>query len=191
MMRLIPSVDYKRIPWKNGGGMLGDIIASPEGAGLDVFDWRVSTAHVGRDGPFSVFPGIDRVMKILGGSSLKLEIAGHGTVTLTTASAPFHFPGDAGTEASLGDGPIDNLNLMVRRGRFDGCMSEQQIGDEFWISPKPGGTVLMFLQKGTVSAQGGSDRQLVAEGDTLVVTSPAMLNATIPATACIVEVWPR
>jgi uncharacterized protein len=189
-MRLIRSADYQRIPWKNGGGMLGDIIASPEGAGLNSFDWRLSTAHVGRDGPFSVFPGIDRTMKIMGGVALRLEIAGMDPVTLTPESVPFDFPGDASTEAFLGDGPIDNLNVMVRRGKFGTSMRQATIRDEFWLSPQPGQTLLMFLEKGTVSAQDGSDRQVVEKGDTLVATAPVMLHTPIPAIACIIEIWP-
>lgn len=189
-MRLIRSTDYHRIPWKNGGGMLGDIVASPEGAGLDSFDWRVSTAHVGRNGPFSVFPGIDRTMKIMGGAALRLEIAGMQTVNLTPASAPFDFPGDAPTEAFLGNGPIDNLNVMVRRGKFGTSMRQATIRDEFWLSPQPGHTLLMFLERGSVGAQGGSDRQIVETGDTLVTTTPVMLHTSMPATACIIDIWP-
>lgn len=189
-MRLIRSETYKRIPWKNGGGMLGDIIAAPEGAGLDEFDWRLSTAHVGRDGPFSVFPDIDRVMVILGGTSLRLEIEGRESATLTPGGAPHRFPGDAATQAFLGDGPIDNLNLMVRRGRFDGCMGEQEVGENLRLSPRPGGTVMIFLQTGRAEATDGADRLALAHGDTLVVTSPVTLGAMAPARACIVEVWP-
>lgn len=189
-MRVIRSADYHRIPWKNGGGMLGDIMASPEGAGLGDFDWRLSTAHVGRNGPFSVFPGIDRTMKILAGTALKLEIAGMASVTLTPATAPFDFPGDALTEAFLGDGPIDNLNVMVRRGRFGTSMNQTTIRDEFWLSPLPGHTLLVYLEKGTVGAQGGEDRQIVETGDTLVATAPVMLHTQTPATACIIEIWP-
>jgi uncharacterized protein len=189
-MRLIRSADYKRIPWKNGGGMLGDIIVSPDGAGLDEFDWRVSTAHVGRDGPFSVFPGIDRVMKIVGGAALRLEIAGMDSVTLTPESEPFDFPGDAPTQAFLGDGPIDNLNVMVRRGKFGTSMRQIAIHDEFWLSPQPGHTLLMYLEKGTVGVQGGEERHIVEQGDTLVIANPVMLHVTASATACIIEIWP-
>jgi uncharacterized protein len=189
-MRLIRSADYHRIPWKNGGGMLGDIIASPEGAGLDSFDWRVSTAHVGRDGPFSVFPGIDRVMKIMGGTALRLEISGMEPVTLTPESAPFAFPGDATTGAVLANGPVDNLNVMVRRGKFGSSMHQATIRDEFWLSPQPGHTLLMYLEQGTVGAQGGAERLIIEQGDTLIATDPLMLHVTIPATACIIEIWP-
>jgi uncharacterized protein len=189
-MRLIRSADYHRIPWKNGGGMLGDIIASPDGAGLDSFDWRLSTAHVGHDGPFSVFPGIDRTMKIMGGAELRLQITGMDSVTLTPDSAPFDFPGDAPTEAFLGNGPIDNLNIMVRRGKFASSMRQSMIRDEFWLSPLPGHTLLMFLEKGTVGAQGTEDRQIVEPGDTLLATAPVMLHTPAPATACIIEIWP-
>ena len=189
-MRLIRSTDYHRIPWKNGGGMLGDIIASPEGAGLDSFDWRLSTAHVGRDGPFSVFPGIDRTMKIMGGVALRLEIAGMRPVTLTPQSAPFDFPGDAPTEAFLDSGPIDNLNVMVRRGRFGSGMRQERLTGKSALSPRQGGVILVYLETGKVIATEGTSTAELDASDTLLLEAPAILHADQPATACIIEIWP-
>jgi len=61
-MKILRSADHKRMPWKNGGGETVEIAISPQGAGLADFDWRVSMATVASDGPFSVFPGIDRTL---------------------------------------------------------------------------------------------------------------------------------
>ena len=54
-MRIIRPADLVRMPWKNGGGETTEIAVSPEAAGLDRFDWRVSMARVARNGPFSEF----------------------------------------------------------------------------------------------------------------------------------------
>ncbi|MDP1908248.1 MAG: HutD family protein, partial [Hyphomicrobium sp.] len=43
-MRILRAKDYRRMPWKNGGGETTEIAISPEGAALDSFDWRVSMA---------------------------------------------------------------------------------------------------------------------------------------------------
>jgi hypothetical protein len=48
--------------WKNSGGATWEVACSPGSDGLDRFDWRVSTARIERDGPFSMFPGIDRLI---------------------------------------------------------------------------------------------------------------------------------
>ena len=52
-------------PWKNGGGLTREIVCMPHGGGLDSFDWRVSIAHIASNGPFSTFPGVDRVITLL------------------------------------------------------------------------------------------------------------------------------
>jgi hypothetical protein len=103
------------MPWKNGGGETTEIAASPEGAGLDAFDWRVSMARVDGDGPFSLFPGIDRTLAILDGEGLRLAIEGRDPVELTRATAPLAFPADAPTGSILLGGPVTDLNVMTRR----------------------------------------------------------------------------
>ena len=62
---ILTASSYRRMPWKNGGGETVEIAVSPEGAALSEFDWRISMATVATDGPFSIFPGIDRTLSIL------------------------------------------------------------------------------------------------------------------------------
>src|SRR5690606_386633 len=63
-------------PWKNGGGETAEIAVSPAGAGFDDFDWRISTAIVAQSGPFSGFPGVDRVLTVIEGGAMELTVAG-------------------------------------------------------------------------------------------------------------------
>jgi len=119
-------------PWKNGAGLTREIAVGPRGATLDRFDWRLSVAHVDRDAPFSAFPGIDRCITLLRGSGVRLQTddgaIGH---TLATVGDPFRFAGEAPLTATLLDGPCDDLNVMVRRGRWsaeiDVLDSEQRV----------------------------------------------------------------
>lgn len=116
--------------WQNGGGTtrqiatgrlegrVGDRVEGrPEGPAAhdrDV-DWRLSLADIGVDGPFSVFPGLDRYAMLLAGRGLTLR--GDASVWQATPFVPFAFPGDAALDATLRDGlPAQCLNLMVRRG---------------------------------------------------------------------------
>lgn len=62
------------VPWKNGGGRTAEILASPAGAGLDDFAWRISTAEVATSGPFSLFPGVQRCLTVIEGGSLRLGL---------------------------------------------------------------------------------------------------------------------
>jgi environmental stress-induced protein Ves len=117
-MKLILFADLTPKPWKNGGGTTTEIAVSPEGAGFDDFDWRLSVADVASDGPFSLFPRIDRTLTLIEGKGLAMQIDGRAPVTLTTASAPLAFPGDVPVSATLIDGAIRDFNVMTRRGRY-------------------------------------------------------------------------
>ncbi len=70
---VLSPADYRRMPWKNGGGHTTEIAAFPAGAGLASFVWRVSIADVLQDGPFSPFPGIDRTLVLLEGEGMRLS----------------------------------------------------------------------------------------------------------------------
>ena len=117
-MRIIRAADCKVMPWKNGGGTTTEIAVAPEGASLSDFDWRISMAHVGQDGPFSSFPGIDRTLSVLTGSGITLAFGDGEHVRLDCSSAPYPFAADRAVEGQLVDGPIDDLNVMSRRGRW-------------------------------------------------------------------------
>jgi len=115
-MRLLRAADTRETPWKNGGGTTREIAVSPEGAGLDDFDWRVSMARVDAGGPFSIFPGVDRTLTVLSGGALTLT--GEGvSARLSPKSDPFGFSGDVEVAAVIEDGPVFDLNVMSRRAR--------------------------------------------------------------------------
>lgn len=117
-MRLLRAAQHRTMPWKNGGGTTTEIAVSPTGASMEDFDWRVSMAHVGGDGPFSSFPGIDRTLSILIGEGLDLAFGDGETVRLTRASEPYAFAADRIVTGRLVSGAIDDLNVMSRRGRW-------------------------------------------------------------------------
>lgn len=115
-MRILRGGDRTPMPWKNGGGITREVAIWPPTAALDTFDWRISIADVAQGGPFSAFPGVDRVLTVIQGTGLELTVEGLATVTLDAAAPPFAFSGDAACAAKLHQGPIRDLNLMVRRG---------------------------------------------------------------------------
>lgn len=117
-MRIIRAADCLVMPWKNGGGTTTEIAVAPEGASLSDFDWRISMAHVGQDGPFSSFPGIDRTLSVLTGAGITLAFGDGERVALDRSSAPYPFAADRAVDGLLVDGPIDDLNVMSRRGRW-------------------------------------------------------------------------
>jgi len=115
-MIFLPASRRVAQPWKNGGGVTREVAAFPPGAGMDRFDWRVSIADVGTDGPFSIFPDIDRTLTILSGAGITLDMGGD-TLRLLPGR-PVSFPGDQPAAAALLDGPVTDLNVMSRRGKI-------------------------------------------------------------------------
>lgn len=115
-MRALRLADYRRMPWKNGGGETIEIAVSPQDAGLDNFDWRISMARVESDGPFSQFVGVERTLSVLEGQGIALSIEGMPSISLGKARAPFSFDASLKTDAKLKDGAIVDLNVMSRKG---------------------------------------------------------------------------
>ena len=99
-------------PWANGGGITYEVLRSPEGD--TDFDWRVSIAEVASDGPFSPYPGVDRVLILLRGAMV-LEI--DGVSHEVSRFSPIEFAGESYVESRLSQGPTMDLNVMTRRGR--------------------------------------------------------------------------
>ncbi|MFT4158677.1 HutD family protein [Shinella sp.] len=155
MARLLRNNDHRRMPWKNGGGETVEVIVHPEGAGLSDFGWRVSMATVASDGPFSVFPGIDRTLAVLSGDGMELSIEGLGERLLTPQSTPLAFPADAPTTARLPGGPITDLNVMTRRGAFRHTLVRHVVEDAKALPASPGGRLLLALDPLGISTADG------------------------------------
>ncbi|TPI45940.1 HutD family protein [Mesorhizobium sp. B2-9-1] len=147
-MRILRAADYRVMPWKNGGGTTTEIAVSPDGAGFEDFDWRVSMARVETSGPFSSFAGIDRTLSVLEGEGIILDIAGQAPARLTTASAPLAFPGDVPTGAALIGGPITDLNIMTRRGRMAHDVERRSFTAEIRIAPRADTTLVLAVGAG-------------------------------------------
>ena len=113
-MQIIRYRDLKPARWANGGGVTRQLAAS---GGPD-WDWRISIAEVAQAGPFSTLPGIDRVITIIEGDLILLEV--DGVEHPLERYRPFRFSGDSATTASLPTGDVTDLNVMTRRRLFRG-----------------------------------------------------------------------
>lgn len=106
------AIERIAVPWRNGLGLQYEIIC--DGSLPDSWTWRISSADVTRDVPFSVFPNVDREFCVADGNGVTLNINGvdhrcePGSVTT--------FRGDDVVFATLIDGPMRALNLMRRDG---------------------------------------------------------------------------
>jgi len=100
------------VPWRNGLGVQYEIAC--DGSLPDDWTWRLSTADITQDVPFSLFSGVTREFCVADGNGVVLNINGvdhrcePGSVTT--------FRGDDVVFSTLIDGPMRALNLMRRDG---------------------------------------------------------------------------
>jgi environmental stress-induced protein Ves len=166
--------DYKRMPWKNGGGSTLELLqdALPEGG----FNWRLSIADVASAGPFSTFEGIDRQIMLINGNGMVLSFGQEAPpVVLSKPLKPYGFKGEWATDCRLIDGVIQDFNVMVRRSWGSAAVNGFDLvkDQRFTLAVAP--LVILHLLSGVVDAAGTSMR----DGDTLRLDSTAPELVTV------------
>jgi hypothetical protein len=166
----LPAATYLAVPWKNGRGVTRLVAVDPPEASLSDFRLRISVAAVVEDGPFSQFPGVDRWILTLDGAGIDLTV--DGQVVAADPGNLAYFAGDAHTVGRLRAGPVQDLNVMVRRPHHArvGVMDAQMLETRQttwvyvlrgWLGPAQAGDTLRLEPGDRVE---GEARILVVEG---------------------------
>lgn len=183
-MQIIQREDYTRMPWKNGKGLTEEIMAFPVGSTMETFDWRLSIAHVGADGPFSVFPGVDRSIVLLDGEGLRLDLPDASQQTLAPYGDPFAFPGEWVISSTNIGGPTTDLNIMTRRGRYQHHMRRER-GVEPILLEATAQTLLVFKSAASIDTSQGPiaihplSTVVLEKGEQITITSDDPLHLLI------------
>jgi hypothetical protein len=112
---VINAEQFRAMPWRNGGGVTREVMIEPPDASAESgFIWRLSVAEVNADGPFSMFPGVDRSMVVLDGDGLILEFP-MGRREQVEPLGVFRFPGEVPCSGKLIDRPVRDINAMTAR----------------------------------------------------------------------------
>ncbi|CAN5923463.1 hypothetical protein BH11MYX4_BH11MYX4_45960 [soil metagenome] len=165
MRRLVPA-EYRRMPWRNGGGTTTEILVEP-GSG-ERFVHRVSVADVASDGPFSRFEGYDRHIMLLSGDGMTLDCGSHGVIDLRAPFVPRAFSGDWDVHGALVAGPVRDFNLIVDRARASSSLEVRLLELREALPCPPGSTCIVHIIDGELSN--------ASPGDTLVVDAPCWLE---------------
>ncbi|MEN9358792.1 MAG: hypothetical protein RL095_327 [Verrucomicrobiota bacterium] len=114
-MRLIKRLDQPVCTWAGGDSI--QIAIFPEEASLARrdFDWRVSTASIRIDASFTPYPGFRRILLLLQGEGVALDIAGRRENLACQLQAIAFDGGDPVRGALLG-GEIRDFNVISRKG---------------------------------------------------------------------------
>ncbi len=130
-MRHLRPADYRVMPWKDGGGSTTEFALEPAGAGLaGPFLWRVSSARVEGAGPFSRFPGRTRLLTLLEGAGLILDIEGQGRARLKRPGQVLAFPGDAAVQATPIQGPVLDFGVISDPTRVRATLEWLSLGPD-------------------------------------------------------------
>ena len=138
--------------WANGRGATDEVVAVP---GSDLWDWRLSIAEVNEDGPFSILPGVARALVVASGKGMILNVDGMDHTVRTFEEV--RFSGDVATDGKLLEGPVRDLNLMVRRLAGLGLPELRVVRSEAGSDVSLGDAVAAVVLDGWVMIEGGPE----------------------------------
>ena len=115
--------DFKVMPWVNGRGQTTEMWRQDRDGQML---WRLSMAAVVEDGPFSIFPGVERNLTVISGPGFDLT----GAVSLRADPLkPVEFAGDVPVAAKGVTALCEDFNVMVRRGAMRAAVEVCDGGD--------------------------------------------------------------
>jgi environmental stress-induced protein Ves len=107
------------MPWANGRGTSFEIASDRNES--EKWTWRLAMAPVNEDGAFSRIECVNRFLAVVQGNGMLLSV--DRKKLQCQPMQVVRFRGDAITDAVLTDGPITDINLMIRRKEADGDMA--------------------------------------------------------------------
>jgi environmental stress-induced protein Ves len=159
MTVLIPFAGLAPVPWKNGGGSTTEIAVNPPEAGFDDFDWRISLATISGDGPFSVFPDVERTLALVDGHGITLDIDGDERLVVCKDEPVLAFSGDSIVEAKLNRGPTTDFNVMTHNERCYHQFGRRRLpGAPSGFVPRGDVTVLFLAEGDSLSLSSDGER---------------------------------
>ncbi|WP_397455147.1 HutD family protein [Pseudomonas versuta] len=185
-LNVLRAVDYPRMPWKNGGGSTEEITRDA-GEGLEGFGWRLSIADIGESGGFSRFDGYQRIISVLQGAGMSLQVDGASTRALLPFDA-YAFKGQSTVSCTLIDGPIRDFNLIYAPDRYTARLQWLQATTplRFFSSAR---TLLVFGADEHVSVCVGNTRheQLGCYDCLQLNDNSELLEITVTGRCCVIE----
>lgn len=164
--RVIAANEYRRERWKNGAGWTREIVRTPE---TGDWDWRLSIAEIEQDGPFSVFPGIDRELVLIRGNGLRLRFSDGEVRELQPPHARLRFAGERAARSELLDGPTHDFNLMWRRDVMVAELLHRPLVGPMLFFTEPGVTWAIHLLAGQAQFDQASELPPLWAGDTALL----------------------
>ena len=171
---LLDPARYRRVPWKNGGGVSVDIAWEGE-------TWRFGRTPITAPGPFSDYSGEDRLQVLVAGRGLVLKTP-DGEIDVRQAFRPVRFAGETPITSHLESGPVEVVNLIGQRARVRLALAVLRAGEAQALGA---GRTLVYCAAGPATVRlGNADHALPADGGLDIEG----LDGTLACTAGIVVV---
>ena len=167
MTMLIAFASLLPVPWKIGGGSTTEIAALPPGTQFHDFDWRISLATVLQDGPFSLFPGVDRTLALVEGPGLVLDVD-ERRFMLDDEDAVIEFAGESTVRATLDGGPSIDFNVMTRRAVCHHKFGRRRLEGASVFAPRGDRSVLFLAEGESLSVSSDDERIGLVRFDAIV-----------------------
>jgi uncharacterized protein len=155
LVELLAPQNHRRAPWKNGRGELVVI----DGEGGEAWQnmgvaWHFGRTRIIEEGPFSDYAGYERLQVVTKGAGLVLIAPDH-EIDLRRPLHPRRYDGGTPIRTRLQNGPVEVVNLIADRARFD---IDLRVGKERAEMPCRSGTHVVYAPIG--------DAQVEIEGRT-------------------------
>jgi len=164
--RVIPANEYRRVRWKNGTGWTREIARMPD---REDWDWRLSIAEIEQDGPFSVFPGIERELVLIRGNGLRLRFEDGEIRELQPPHERIRFAGERVVRGELLEGPTHDFNLMWRRDMIAAELLHRPLVGPMLFFTEPGISWAIHLLAGQAKFDRALGLQDLWAGDTALL----------------------
>lgn len=194
-VQLHRAADYPRMPWKNGGGSTLEI-ARDQGEGLEGFGWRLSIADIGEAGGFSAFNGYQRIITVLEGQGMQLQVDAAVSRPLLPLD-PFAFAGDSRVDCRLLGGAVRDFNLIYAPQRYAARLQWLAVQAPQRLFSSAGSLLLFNAGEALQVRLDGADCASLQRYDCLQIEradgalAELQLQADVPGACCLIELSRR
>jgi uncharacterized protein len=167
---------YRRIPWKNGRGELV-VIDSEGGESWETMGvaWHFGRTSIVEEGPFSDYTGYERLQVVTKGTGLVLIARDH-EIDLRRPMHPQRYDGGMPIRTRLERGPVEVVNLIADRARFDIDLRVGEAGTEMFCRP---GRHIVYAPVGAAQTQIDGRAYTLAEDHALRLRITAGTDVTV------------
>jgi environmental stress-induced protein Ves len=174
---------YRRIPWKNGRGELVVIDSEGGESWQDMgVAWHFGRTIIIQEGPFSDYTGYERLQVVTKGVGLVLVARDH-EIDMRLPMHPQRYDGGTAIRTQLEKGPVEVVNLIANRARFDIDLRVGKAGAKVFCRS---GRHVVFAPVGAAHVKIDESAYTLAEDHALRVRTDAGTDVTVQAGQVIV-----